>query len=139
MNVIQGVDHIAVAVEDLDAATVQWRDRLGLEVGKREHVPEQGVEVQVMFAGSFRVELMRPLDGESPVARFLEKRGPGIHHLALRVDDCEAAQQMALADGGELIGGEPAAGAEGTKVAFLHPKSAGGVLVEWVERDAEQS
>ena len=139
MNVIRGVDHIAVVVEDLDAATAQWRDRLGLAVGEREQVPEQAVEVQVMFAGSFRVELMRPLDGDSSVARFLEKRGPGIHHLALSVDDCEAAQQMALADGGELIGDEPAAGAEGTKVAFLHPTSAGGVLIEWVERDSEQS
>ena len=139
MTGVQGVDHIAVAVEDLDAATALWRDRFGLEAGPREKIPDQGVEVQVMFAGPVRIELMRPLGPDSPVARFLEKRGPGIHHLALAVDDCGAARDAALADGGQPAGEGPTPGAEGTRVAFLHPASAGGVLVEWVERRPENS
>jgi methylmalonyl-CoA/ethylmalonyl-CoA epimerase len=139
MTGIQGVDHIAVAVEDLDAATALWRDRFGLEMGPREKIPDQGVEVQVMFAGPVRIELMRPLGPDSPVARFLEKKGPGIHHIALAVDDCGAAREAALADGGRPAGEGPVPGAGGTKVAFLHPASAGGVLVEWVERTPEGS
>ena len=139
MTGVQGVDHIAVAVEDLDTATALWRDRFGLEAGSREKIPDQGVEVQVMFAGPVRIELMCPLGPDSPVARFLEKKGPGIHHLALAVEDCGAAREAALADGGRPAGEGPVPGEGGAKVAFLHPASAGGVLVEWVERTPEAS
>ncbi len=128
-----GIDHIAIAVEDLDEATRTWRDLLGLRVGPRETVEEQGVEVQMMYAGETRVELMRATRPDSPVGHFLAKRGPGMHHLALAVDDCNSAISAVATGGGRLIDGEPRAGVHGTRVAFLHPKSAGGVLTELVE------
>ena len=128
-----GIDHIAIAVTDLDAATALWRDRLGLREGRRETVESEGVEVQMMYAGETRVELLRPLDPDSPVGRFLEKRGPGLHHLALAVADCGASLAAVRDAGLRVVSTEPSPGAHDTRVAFLHPAATGGVLAELVE------
>ncbi|RMH01981.1 MAG: methylmalonyl-CoA epimerase [Planctomycetota bacterium] len=133
MPPVLGLDHLAIAVEDLDAATRVWRDRLGLRQGAREIVAEQGVEVQMMYAGDTRVELLRPLGPDSPIAGFLARRGPGLHHLALAVPDCREAVAELAAAGLRLIDREPRPGADGTLVAFVHPRSADGVLTELVE------
>jgi len=128
-----GIDHIAVAVRDLDAATRAWTERLGVRLGARETVPGQGVEVQMLYAGATRIELMRPLTPDSPVGRFLEKRGPGLHHLALSTLDCGGALAAASQAGARLVDETPQAGAGGSRVGFLHPASLEGVLVELVE------
>lgn len=130
---ILGVDHLAIAVEDLDEATAVWRDRLGLREGVREVVEDQGVEVQMMYAGDTRVELVCPVHPDSPMAGFLDKRGPGLHHLALAVADCGQAIEEVAAAEGRMIDSTPRVGAHGTRIAFVHPKSAGGVLTELVE------
>ena len=128
-----GIDHIAVAVEDLDASTALWRDVLGLQEGIREEVASQGVVVQMMHAGPVRVELVWPTGPDTPVGKFLAKRGPGIHHLALSVPDCAAAIAQADGAGARMIHDAPQPGAHGTRIAFVHPQSTGGTLVELVE------
>lgn len=130
---VLGVDHVAVVVTDLDEAMRLWRDRLGLRPGSREIVEDQGVEVQMMYAGDTRIELVRPIRADSPAAKFLQKRGPGLHHLALAVADCDESAQAAAAAGARLINPEPVAGAHGTRIAFVHPAAVGGVLTELVE------
>lgn len=130
---ILGVDHLAIAVEDLDEATAVWRDRLGLREGAREIVEDQGVEVQMMYAGETRIELVCPVRPDSPMAGFLAKRGPGLHHLALAVADCGSAIEEVAAAEGRMIDSAPRVGAHDTRIAFVHPKSAGGVLTELVE------
>ncbi len=129
---VLGVDHIAVVVSDLDEAVRLWRDVLGLRAGGREVVADQGVEVQMMYAGDTRIELVRPLRPDAPAARFLAKRGPGLHHLALAVADCGQSLAEAGARGARLVDEQPRAGAHGTRIAFLHPASTGGVLTEFV-------
>ncbi len=133
MSRLLGVDHIAVAVQDLDRATEQWQKRLGLRVGKREIVADQGVEVQMMYAGDTRIELVRPIHEDSPIHKFLERKGEGLHHLALAVDDCKEALDQCEADGAQMIDREPRTGAHNTTIAFCHPKSTNGVLLELVE------
>ncbi len=133
----RGIDHIALAVPDLDAATAFWRDIVGLREGAREVLEDQGVEVQMLYAGETRVELLRPLGPDTPVGRFLEKRGPGLHHLALAVEDCAGALRELTAAGAAALQEEPVPGAHGTRIAFLHPRSTGGVLLELVEGSGE--
>ncbi len=128
-----GIDHIAVAVSDLDEATRLWSEVLGLRVGGREVVEDQGVEVQMMYAGDTRVELLRPIREDSPVAAFLARKGPGLHHLALAVDDCAGGIERATAAGAQAIDAAPRGGAHGTRIAFLHPRSTGWVLTELCE------
>lgn len=133
MSRVLGVDHLAIAVEDLDAATALWRDRFGLREGAREVVEDQGVEVQMMYAGETRIELVCPVRDDSPMAGFLAKRGPGLHHLALAVQDCARAIEDVTAAEGRMIDAAPRGGAHDTRIAFVHPKSANGVLTELVE------
>jgi len=133
MSRVLGIDHLAVAVEDLDAATALWRDRFGLREGAREVVEDQGVEVQMMHAGDTRIELVCPVRPDSPMAGFLAKRGPGLHHVALAVPDCAEAIDAATAVGARMIDEAPRGGAHGTRIACVHPKSSGGVLTELVE------
>ncbi len=128
-----GIEHIAIAVADLEAATAFWRDVLGLREGHREVVADQGVEVQMLHAGAVRVELLRPLGPDTPVGRFLARRGPGLHHVALAVADCAAALAQVRAAGARTLQEDPVPGTHGSRVAFLHPASTGGVLVELVE------
>jgi len=131
--VIQAIDHIGIAVADLDEALAAW-SRLGLDRPVIEDVPEQGVRVAMLPVGGGKIELLAPLSPDSPVGRFLERRGPGLHHVALRVDDIEAALAEAEARGLELIDRQPRSGAGGARIAFVHPRSTGGTLVEFCQR-----
>ena len=127
------VEHIGIATRSIEEALQFWRDALGLEVTHTETVEEQGVNVAMLPVGEPRVELLEPTGPDSPVAKFLEKRGPGIHHIAVRVADIRAALARLKAGGARLIDEEPRVGAGGCLVAFVHPTSAGGVLLELVE------
>ena len=127
------IDHIGVAVEDLDAAIALYGGRLDLELVHRETVESQGVEAVLLEIGEGHVELLRPLSEDTPVGKFIAKRGAGLHHVAYQTDDIDSALQ-ALRDAGlQLIDKEPRRGIRNSRVAFLHPKSTGGVLTEIVE------
>jgi len=127
------IEHIGIATRGLDEALVFWRDALGLEVSETEEVAEQKVRVAMLPLGESRVELLEPTSESSPVAKFLEKRGAGIHHIAVRVEDIRAALGRLKEQGARLIDESPRVGAGGCLVAFVHPASAGGVLLELVE------
>src|SRR3954470_2676226 len=131
------VDHIGIATRSIEESLSFWRDALGLEVKHTETVEEQGVHVAMLPAGEPRVELLEPIDPASPVAKFLEKRGPGIHHVAVRVSDIRAALARLKREGARLIDEEPRVGAGGCLVAFVHPSASGGVLLELVEHAPE--
>ena len=127
------IDHIGVAVEDLDGAVTLYRDQLGMREQHRETVEEQGVEAVLLDVGEGHVELLRPLSDDTAVGKFLAKRGPGLHHVAYQADDIEAALESLRESGVELIDERPRVGIQGKRVAFLHPRSTGGVLTELVE------
>jgi len=127
------IHHIAIAVRDLDAALDFYRDALGLEMTERRQVPEEGVEIAFLPTGDGEIELLQPLDEDGGVARFLEKRGEGLHHVCLAVDDVEAAMERLQAAGAQLLSDEPRVGAHGIRYVFVHPKSTHGVLVELYE------
>ena len=131
------IEHIGIATPRIDDALEFWGDALGLEVTHREEVAEQGVRVAMLPVGEPRIELLEPTGPASPVARFLEKRGAGIHHIAVRVDDIRAALARLKAKGARLIDEEPRRGAGNCLVAFVHPSTAGGVLLELVEHTAD--
>ena len=127
------VDHIGVAVEDLDAAIALHEEAYGMAVAHREVVEAQGVEAVLLDVGENHVELLRPLNGETPVGRFLSKRGPGLHHVAYQVTDVQATLDTLRDRGLRLIDEAPRTGSRGSRVAFLHPDSSGGVLTEIVQ------
>ena len=127
------IDHVGVAVEDLDAAVTLYSERFGMPVEHRETVEEQGVEAVLLGVGESHVELLRPLAAESAVGRFLDRHGPGLHHVAYGTDDIQSALKAAQAAGLRAIDEEPRTGIRNSRVAFLHPKSTGGVLTELVE------
>ena len=127
------IDHIGVAVEDLDGAVELYRDRLGMELQHRETVDEQGVEAVLLGVGESHVELLRPLGPDTAVGRFLERNGPGLHHVAYGTDDIDQALDSVRSAGLALIDEQPRTGIRNSRVAFLHPKSTGGVLTELVE------
>jgi methylmalonyl-CoA/ethylmalonyl-CoA epimerase len=127
------IDHVGVAVEDLDEAIALYSQRLGMAVQHRETVEEQGVEAVLLGVGESHVELLRPLGAETAVGRFLERNGPGLHHVAYGTDDIDAALESARAAGLRLIDDRPRTGIRNSRVAFVHPKSTGGVLTELVE------
>jgi methylmalonyl-CoA/ethylmalonyl-CoA epimerase len=127
------VDHIGVAVEDLDAAIALHEDAYDMTLVHREVVEEQGVEAVLLDVGENHVELLRPLGDETPVGRFLARRGPGLHHVAYQVTDVQAALQTLRERGLRLIDEQPRTGIRGSRVAFLHPASSGGVLTEIVQ------
>ena len=127
------IHHIAIAVRDLDAALTFYRETLGLEVTERHKVPEEGVEIAFLPAGEGEIELLRPLSDEGGIARFLEKRGEGLHHVCLAVADVEAAMERLRAAGAQLLSEEPRVNVHGTRYVFVHPKSAHGVLLELYE------
>jgi methylmalonyl-CoA/ethylmalonyl-CoA epimerase len=127
------IDHIGVAVEDLDEAVALYEGRLGMPVQHRETVEEQGVEAVLMGVGESHVELLRPLAEDTAVGRFLERSGPGLHHVAYGTDDIESALEAARSAGLRLIDERPRTGIMQSRVAFVHPKSTGGVLTELVE------
>ena len=128
------LDHVAVAVRSISAALPFYRDVLGLAYHGEEDVSGQGVKVAVLAAGDVRIELLEPTSPESPVARFLDKKGEGLHHVAFRADDLALELKDLAGKGVRLIDPEPRSGAEGTHIAFLHPGAGAGVLIELVER-----
>jgi methylmalonyl-CoA/ethylmalonyl-CoA epimerase len=130
---ITRVDHIGIAVPSLDEAQPFWEAMLGLRFHEREVVAEQRVTVAVGEAGETHIELLEPTDSASPIARFLEKNRPGIHHIALHVDNLEEALARLKEQGAQLIDAEPRCGAGGKRIAFVHPRSASGVLLELCE------
>ena len=127
------IDHVGVAVSDLEAALELYEGTLQMPVAHRETVAEQGVEAVLLDVGATHVELLRPLGPETAVGRFLERNGPGLHHVAYRTDDIDAALESLRATGLRLVDERPRAGIRSSRVAFLHPKSTGGVLTELVE------
>ncbi len=129
---IERIDHIGVAVKSIEDARPFW-ERLGLEIGEIEEVPQEGVRVAFLRCGESAIELLEPLGPESPIARFLEKRGPGIHHVCLASSDIRAEDGRLREAGFELIRTEPTLGAGGCWVQFVHPRSTGGVLIEIAE------
>ena len=127
------VDHIGVAVEDLDAAIALHERDYGMKLVHREVLDEQGVEAVLLDVGENHVELLRPLGDDTPVGRFLAKRGPGLHHVAYQVGDVDSALAQLRERGLRLIDEAPRTGIRGSRVAFLHPAASGGVLTEIVQ------
>jgi methylmalonyl-CoA/ethylmalonyl-CoA epimerase len=127
---IKKVDHIAIAVSSVDEAAKFYEGQLGLKLALRQHVPERKVRVGFVPVGETRLELVEPDSPESPIARFLEKRGPGLQHICFEVDDCAAELARLAAAGVRLIDQTPQVGAHGAKVGFIHPSATGGVLIE---------
>jgi methylmalonyl-CoA/ethylmalonyl-CoA epimerase len=127
------IDHLGIAVPSIGNALSFYRDALGLEVSATETVEDQGVHVAMLPVGESRVELLEPTGPDTPVGRFLEKRGPGLHHICYRVPDIRAALDRLRAAGARLIDEQPRVGAGGHLVAFVHPSATGGVLVELAE------
>jgi methylmalonyl-CoA/ethylmalonyl-CoA epimerase len=128
------IDHIGIAVESLEVAKKFWVDTLGLKYLRTEDVPEQKVRIAILSAGNATVELLEPTADDSPVRKFLDKRGEGLHHLAFAAGNLVAQLQSLKTANVELIDKEPRVGAGGTQIAFIHPKSAHGVLIELCER-----
>jgi methylmalonyl-CoA/ethylmalonyl-CoA epimerase len=127
------IDHIGVAVEDLDEAIALYGERLGMPLQHRETMEEQGVEAVLLGVGDSHVELLRPLGPDTAVGKFLERSGPGLHHVAYGTDDIDSALDAVRGAGLRLLDEQPRTGIRGSRVAFLHPKSTGGVLTELVE------
>jgi len=130
---IRRLDHIAIAVPDLEAAIARFVEDLGIPLGGREDVVNQSTSTVFLPIEGTQIELIHPIDGEGPVAAYLEKRGGGLHHLCFETDDIHADMQRLKAKGYRFLSEAPNPGAHGTKVAFIHPKSAGGVLIELAE------
>jgi methylmalonyl-CoA/ethylmalonyl-CoA epimerase len=127
------IDHVGVAVSDLDAAAALYEGAFGMPLAHRETVESQGVEAALLDVGEGHVELLQPLDAETMVGRFIERRGEGLHHVAYAVDDIDATLEQLKGSGVELIDEQARVGIRGTRVAFLDPKSTGSVLTEIVE------
>lgn len=135
---IRGIEHVAVAVDDVDAALAKYREVFGLEAAEREYVESQKTEAVLIPIGASNLELIAPRGNEG-LARFLERRGPGIHHIAIEVEGIEQALVWLEGIGVPLVDKTPRIGARGHKVAFLHPKATGGVLVELVDKGAHET
>jgi methylmalonyl-CoA/ethylmalonyl-CoA epimerase len=133
MAIVKRIDHLAILVEDLEQPLSFWRDALGLEMTHVTDVPAEMAEIAFLPMGGSEVELVHPTTGDSGLARFLEKRGPGMHHICLEVDDIDGMLAQLKAKGVQLINEEPRTGVGGKRYAFVHPKSANGVMVELYE------
>jgi methylmalonyl-CoA epimerase len=129
---ISAVDHIGIAVRSIAEAR-RFYEVMGLEVSSIEEVPAEGVRVAMIPCGSSRIELLEPMSPDSPVAKFLDQRGPGMHHLCFRSDDVRGDDSRLRSAGVEVLRDEPTPGAEGAQVQWVHPRSSGGVLVELSE------
>jgi methylmalonyl-CoA/ethylmalonyl-CoA epimerase len=127
------IDHVGIAVEDIDTALPVYRDSFGLPVVHRETVAEQGVDAALLDVGESHVELLQPLTAESAIGKFISQRGPGLHHVAYRVGDIDRTLSELKAAGMRLIDERPRTGIRGSRIAFVHPGSAAGVLTEIVQ------
>jgi methylmalonyl-CoA epimerase len=132
---VTDIDHVAIAVHDLDAAVAHYRTTFGVDVVHRERVESDGVEEALIKVGTSYIQLVSPTRPDSPVARFLERRGEGLHHVGYRVADCAAALQRVKDSGGTVIDEAPRPGSRGTTVAFVHPKGGFGTLIELVQEE----
>lgn len=130
---VRGLHHIGVAVSSLAEALPRWTEQFGLVLQSVAEVPSERVKVAILMAGSTRIELLEPTSPDSPIAKFIAKKGPGIHHLAFEVGDCQLQIDALLAAAAPLLDQAPRTGAHDCKVAFVHPKHLGGVLAELVE------
>ncbi len=128
------IDHIGIATRGIDETARFWREVLNLEITETEEVAAQKVRVAMLAIGESRIELLEATSDDSPISKFLEKRGPGIHHIAVRVDDIRGALATLKRNRARLIDEEPRVGARGCLVAFVHPSSTGGVLLELVQQ-----
>jgi methylmalonyl-CoA epimerase len=128
--VLEKVDHIGIAVQSLNESLSFYRDALGLSVEETEEVPSQKVRVAMLPVGETNIELLEPTSPDSPIAKFMEKKAPGIHHIALAVDDIESVLSGLKQKGVRLINEEPLEGAGGKRIAFVHPAATGGLLLE---------
>jgi methylmalonyl-CoA epimerase len=135
---IEGMDHIGIAVASIEEAR-GFYEALGLAIAEIEEVPHEQVRVAIIPCGSIRIELLEPTSSDSPIARFLERRGPGLHHLCLRSNDVAAEDRGLRRQGFDLLRERPTLGAGGAQVQFVHPKSAGGVLLELSQPKAGHS
>jgi methylmalonyl-CoA/ethylmalonyl-CoA epimerase len=133
MPTIKRINHIAILVDDLQAPLAFWRDALGLEVAEVRDVPAEQAAIAFMPTGGSELELVQPTTPDSGLSRYLEKRGPGMHHLCLEVDDLDGMLERLKAHGVQLINEQPRLGPDGRRYAFVHPKSAFGVMVELYE------
>jgi len=127
---LKKINHIGIAVKSLEESMPFYRDNLGMAFAGIEEVAEQKVRVAMFGIGESKIELLEPTSEDSPIAKFLEKNGTGVHHLAYEVDDCEAAIAKMMADGARMVDEKPRNGAHGTRIAFVHPKSSNGILTE---------
>jgi methylmalonyl-CoA/ethylmalonyl-CoA epimerase len=130
---INRINHVAIVVEDLDAALRFWRDALGLPLSKTEENPGENVDIAFLPLGESEIELLQPTDPDSGIGKYLARKGQGMHHLCVEVDDIDAVIARLVGHGIEMINEAPRVREEGTRYAFVHPKSAGGVLVELYE------
>jgi methylmalonyl-CoA/ethylmalonyl-CoA epimerase len=135
---IKKISHIAIVVPDLDQALNFWVDSLGLPLAHVEHVADQGVDVAFLPSGDSEVELLEPLDPSSGVARYMANRGPGMHHICFEVDNIDVILERLKETGVPLINEEPTIGTGGKKIAFIHPRGTGGVLIELYELTEEE-
>lgn len=133
VNELTAIDHVAIAVHDLEAAIAYYRDTFGAEVTHREVVEHDGVEEALLAVAGSYIQLLTPIRDDSPVAKSLATRGEGLHHVGYRVEDCAAALARVKAEGHRVIDEEPRPGSRGTTVAFVHPKSSFGTLIELVQ------
>jgi len=138
-SLVLDLHHVAIVVPSIAAARATYVDALGMQAGEPEYVADQKVNVLVCHAGTQRIELVEPAAEDSPVTRFLEKRGGGLHHLAYRVRDVGEAIERLQGAGMELIDTAPRPGAHGTRIAFVHPRATGGVLTELVEEPSQET
>ena len=138
-SLLTEIDHVAIAVRDLDAAIDWYRDVLGATVEHREIVESDGVAEALLRVADSYIQLLTPTRDDSPVAKYLEKKGEGLHHVGYRVADCAAALDAVKASGGRVIDENPRPGSRGTIVAFVHPKTSFGTLIELVEDPAQPS
>jgi len=129
------ISHLGIATKGIDEALKFWQDALGLENVHTEEVAEQKVRVAMLPIGETKIELLEPTADDSPIAKFLEKRGGGIHHIAVEVEDIEASLAKLKSEGARLIDEQPRIGAEGCLIAFVHPASTGGVLLELIQEN----
>jgi methylmalonyl-CoA epimerase len=127
------IDHVAIAVQDLEAAIAYYAETFGATVAHRERIDSDGVEEALLKVADSYIQLLTPTSETSPVAKYLEKKGEGLHHVGYRVDDCAVALQSVKDHGGQVIDDQPRPGSRGTTVAFIHPKGAFGTLIELVQ------
>jgi methylmalonyl-CoA/ethylmalonyl-CoA epimerase len=130
MPSVKKINHIAILVDDMEATLAFWRDAIGLELTHFEDVPAENAQIAFLPTGDSEIELVRPTTDDSGLARYLEKRGPGMHHICLEVDDIEGMLRQLKGAGIELINEQPRIGSDRRKYAFVHPKSAFGVMIE---------